>query len=164
MAKNDKKRSTFVIITDHKDRVLLWKDKGMWTLPGGTVEAGETKKQAAKRETLEEVGINVQKLKNFAIYYNRNQHKNFYYRAEGISSKIAKTFESEEIKFVKPKKLPDFLPPKHCQAIVDFQNNTQGFLIHRNTNYLTTKDYRKHYKLQKSSVREPKGHQIILAR
>lgn len=48
-----------------KDRhILLVKRKnapakGMWTIPGGRVELGETLKQAAAREILEETGIRI---------------------------------------------------------------------------------------------------------
>lgn len=33
--------------------------KGMWSIPGGSVELGETLKQAAEREILEETGIRI---------------------------------------------------------------------------------------------------------
>lgn len=46
----------------YENRVLLIKranepNKGQWTFPGGKVLAGETLKQAAERETLEETNI-----------------------------------------------------------------------------------------------------------
>ncbi len=46
------------------DRVLLIKrgkspSKGMWSIPGGRVELGETLQEAAEREVLEETGITV---------------------------------------------------------------------------------------------------------
>ncbi|WNI18601.1 NUDIX hydrolase [Actinacidiphila sp. ITFR-21] len=46
-------------------RVLLvepnYRDDGTWTLPGGTIESdqGETPRQAAHRETVEEIGLDV---------------------------------------------------------------------------------------------------------
>lgn len=47
-----------------RDRVLLIQRArkpwlGMWSLPGGRLEAGETPEQAAEREILEEVGLRV---------------------------------------------------------------------------------------------------------
>ena len=46
------------------DRVLMIKrgkspSKGMWSVPGGRVEIGETLQEAAEREVLEETGITV---------------------------------------------------------------------------------------------------------
>jgi ADP-ribose pyrophosphatase YjhB (NUDIX family) len=46
-------------------RVLLvepnYRDDGTWTLPGGTIESdrGETPRQAARRETAEEIGLDI---------------------------------------------------------------------------------------------------------
>jgi 8-oxo-dGTP pyrophosphatase MutT (NUDIX family) len=54
---------TFIFSSD--GRLLLGKSrtggvyKGFWVVPGGGIEAGETKLEAARRETLEEVGIDI---------------------------------------------------------------------------------------------------------
>jgi acetyl-CoA carboxylase carboxyl transferase subunit beta len=53
------------VITDAQGRVLLVlrghdPQKGRWSIPGGSVEPGETLAEAAQREVLEETGLHVQ--------------------------------------------------------------------------------------------------------
>ncbi|WP_246001922.1 NUDIX domain-containing protein [Allorhizocola rhizosphaerae] len=50
-----------LLLRDDKDHVLLVKPhyKQVWHLPGGLMEHGETPRQAAWRETLEETGLDV---------------------------------------------------------------------------------------------------------
>jgi len=51
-------------ITIHEGRVLLVKrgaepSRGLWAIPGGTLELGETMQECAAREILEETGITI---------------------------------------------------------------------------------------------------------
>ncbi|MER7465687.1 NUDIX domain-containing protein [Streptomyces sp. NPDC097981] len=50
------------IVVDGEGRVLLQRrtDNGMWALPGGKMELGESIGQCAARETLEETGLTVE--------------------------------------------------------------------------------------------------------
>src|SRR5271157_3847064 len=61
------------LVVDATRRVLLLRrgigpERGLWTFPGGYVDSGETPEQAATRETLEEVGMNVKLGKVFGVY------------------------------------------------------------------------------------------------
>ena len=53
--------SAAVILEDAKGRVLIVKAnyKSYWTFPGGIIDKGETPKEAALRETFEEVGVTI---------------------------------------------------------------------------------------------------------
>ncbi|MFF5448549.1 NUDIX domain-containing protein [Streptomyces sp. NPDC012888] len=50
------------VVVDDAGRVLLQRrtDNGMWALPGGVMELGESIAQCASRETLEETGLTVE--------------------------------------------------------------------------------------------------------
>lgn len=42
--------------------------KGLWSLPGGVVEVGETLDEAVRREVLEETGLRIDPLRVFEIF------------------------------------------------------------------------------------------------
>jgi ADP-ribose pyrophosphatase YjhB (NUDIX family) len=60
------------IVTDSQGRILLHKrsDNGLWALPGGVMEVGETIAETARRETKEETGFDVEPVSLVGIYTN----------------------------------------------------------------------------------------------
>lgn len=58
------------LVVDDASRVLLQRraDSGNWSLPGGTMELGETLGQAVVRETAEETGLEVELTGILGIY------------------------------------------------------------------------------------------------
>ncbi len=59
-----------VLILDEQERLLMQKraDNGTWGIPGGMMEPDEKFEETARRETLEETGIEVGQLELFNIY------------------------------------------------------------------------------------------------
>lgn len=59
-----------VLIRDSEGRVLLQRrsDSGLWGMPGGTLEIGETPEEAARREVREETGLEIGELTFFDIF------------------------------------------------------------------------------------------------
>jgi ADP-ribose pyrophosphatase YjhB (NUDIX family) len=89
-------------------RVLLCKRaiepfRGMWTLPGGYVEIGETLQEAATREAHEEAGVQITDLRLLAVY-NLPMFSEVYalFAARLLQPNIAAGPESSEVRLVTP--------------------------------------------------------------
>ena len=59
-----------ILLLDNENRLLLLErtDNGCWGPPGGAVELGEEVEAAARRETLEETGLEVGGMALFGVY------------------------------------------------------------------------------------------------
>lgn len=65
-----------VYLFDENGRILLQKraDDHTWCVPGGSMELGETPEQTAKREFLEETGLNLGNLKLVNVLSGEDSH------------------------------------------------------------------------------------------
>ena len=69
-------RSAGVVILDNQKRILLVREKmvhkaGLWHIPAGSVEAGESLEHAAIREAKEETGLDVKLVAYLNTYVGR---------------------------------------------------------------------------------------------
>jgi len=111
--------SVAVLIRDDKRRVLLEKrsDCGLWGLPGGRVEPGESVAQAACREIYEETGFHIAVRKLLGVYSEPNdrivsfpdrtvQIIDILLEAEIVSGEFRISAESEEMRFFATTEFP----------------------------------------------------------
>jgi len=117
-------------------RVLLTKRKdfGVWCLPGGHVEAGESVTQAAIRETFEEVGIEV-RLNRLVGLYSIPKAKAWVnlivlFSGEYVGGDL-KVQEDEvlEVSYFSVDKIPDQLLWGHRQRILDAFSGHGGSVV-----------------------------------
>lgn len=74
-APNTIRAGASVVVTDDHGRVLLHKrpDNGLWSIPGGGMEPGESITETAIREAEEETGIRVELVRLVGIYSKPNR-------------------------------------------------------------------------------------------
>src|SRR5512143_2130612 len=67
--------SSAVIFDDKREKVLLTRraDNGLWCLPGGKMEPGESVEECCRREVVEETGLDVKLKRLIGVYSNRDQ-------------------------------------------------------------------------------------------
>jgi len=127
------------ILLVREDTVLLQrrKDNGLWGIPGGSLEPGESLEGAAIRETLEEVGVVIDELTLFKVYSGKDQ---FYTYPNGDQiydvcvAFLSRDFHGElqadpsevlELAFFPIKKLPEDLNPLDQPILLDLQSASQ---------------------------------------
>lgn len=121
-----------VVIWDDQGRVLLEKrsDNGMWGLPGGRIEPGESVLECAIRETLEETGLSVQVTGLRGVYSEEHDRivtfpDNIVHLvdtvvdAEMIGGDLRVSDESEKLQFFYPHEFPGNVAPPACKILQD---------------------------------------------
>lgn len=131
-----------VLLVNEKNQLLLQKrrDNGMWGYPGGSMEPGESFKDCAMREVLEETGLRCQELEHFMnvsgecvhyIYPNGDE----IYAAEEVflCRKFSGTLQRQdsevtELKFFDVDRLPETeqITPNNIPAIDRYRKAVCG--------------------------------------
>jgi ADP-ribose pyrophosphatase YjhB (NUDIX family) len=95
-----------------EDKVLLCRRAieprhGLWTLPGGFMELGESTLDAARRETLEEAGARIDVLELYAMYHILHiDQVHMFYRARLRDLDFAAGIESLEVQLFREDEIP----------------------------------------------------------
>lgn len=114
-----------VAVINEKGEFLLQKrSDGLWGVPGGFVELGESTEEAGRREVLEETGIEIGKLDLVGVFSGKQYFvklpngDEFYpvtiaYFSKEIKGGVLKADgqETTEVKFFKANELPEGLNP-----------------------------------------------------
>ncbi|MCC9307963.1 NUDIX domain-containing protein [Kitasatospora sp. RB6PN24] len=131
------------VVTDGEGRILLQRraDNGLYALPGGTMDLGESLPGTAVREVREETGLEVEITGLVGTYTDPRhviaysdgevrQQFNVCFTARVIGGELRISDESTDLKFVAPADIAD-LPMHHTQQL-----RLRHFLEHRATPYL----------------------------
>ena len=123
---------TGIIVVDKNHRFLLGKRlgnaylSGKYGIPGGRVKRGESLVESAKRELLEETGLEARKIE-FIGLVNDNQRKRTFLHVVFVCKSFSGTLQTlepekcEEWKWFDADNLPDDILPGHRAGINMFR-------------------------------------------
>jgi 8-oxo-dGTP pyrophosphatase MutT (NUDIX family) len=110
--------SVTCVILDDMGRLLLVHrtDNGLWALPGGGVDPGESVSDAVAREVKEETGIVVKVRQLTGVYTNPHhvmayddgevrQQFSLCFRADFVGGEVQTSAETSEVRFIDPNDL-----------------------------------------------------------
>lgn len=131
------------IIQDEEGRILLQRrsDNGLWGLPGGSVEIGESVRDAIVREVREETGLAAQVIRLIGVYSdpkfqivryadgNVVHYISTLFACRILGGTLRTCDETLDLKFFDPADLPTDLLPMHRVRIQDaMAGNSAAFI------------------------------------
>ena len=141
---DDIRAGVAIVVLDEQQRVLLQKraDVGLWGIPSGHVEAGETVAEAAVREVKEETNLDIRILKLIGVYSEPHSQVFTYpngnvihfvttcFLAEIKGGKLkCNSLESLDVQFFDRSNLPNNLLNMHPYWLKDALSNQKEAFI-----------------------------------
>ena len=131
------------VVLDEAGQVLLQRrtDTGLWGLPGGSVEIGETAAVAVRREVFEETGLRVNAVIPFAFHSGSEQAFTYpngdsvqcfaisFIIRDWTGVPVADGVEGRELRFWPIDALPKAFVPIHVETVNAYQNFTGSFIL-----------------------------------
>lgn len=123
------------VIEDESGRVLLARraiapSLGLWDLPGGFLEPGEHPEDGARRELLEETGLEVELIGLLGFYmdqYGDDPHErtlNIFYRCRAVGGQAQAADDVSELGWFAPDDLPEPLAFQNVyEALADWRKS-----------------------------------------
>ncbi len=132
-----------IIFDKKREKVLLTRraDNGLWCLPGGAVESGESVAEACIREAWEETGLSVSVKRLVGVYSNPDQlviypdgNKAFFvvlsFEAEVIGGELKLSNETTEAGYYTFEEMASMqMHAKHNERVNDALSNSASALI-----------------------------------
>lgn len=121
-------------VFDRQGRILLIQrsDSGLWAMPGGGLDVGETPAEGACRETWEETGLTVQVTALVGVYDSRRWQPDkswhlyaFLFMCEPVEGEARPTHEALDVGWFNADELPT-LAPWHALRVADAIRSYQG--------------------------------------
>ncbi len=121
--------SVKALVTDEQGRFLLQKEeRGVWDLPGGGLDHGESPVEALKREVQEEVGLEVLNMEERPSYFVTAHGKRFdvwfsniiYKTKLSDISKFTPSDECREMRYFTPQEVLDAPEGEMIVNVVNF--------------------------------------------
>ena len=102
--------------------------RGFWCFPGGSVDDGESAKEAASRECMEEVGLDVPIFSLIHIGDKDSRKVNVsYFVTDKFSGTVCLNDESDDYRWVEPEELDEFtmipFPKNILYSIISYCRN-----------------------------------------
>ena len=131
------------IISNGEGKILLQRrsDNGLWGLPGGSVEIGESVRDAIVREVREETGLTVEVVRLIGVYSdptvqivryadgNVVHYISSVFACRILAGTLQTCDETLDLQFFDPAHLPEDLVPMHHIRVQDWTTNTPAAFI-----------------------------------
>jgi mutator protein MutT len=128
-----RRAATAAVVFDEAGRLLLQRrtDNGLWALPGGTMEIGETADQCIVREVQEETGYEVEVVRLVGIYSdpahttitypdgNTVAYVSALFECRVLRGEATLSDESSAVEWFEPENLPEPFLSGHLPRVKD---------------------------------------------